>query len=356
IGLIGLHNYANTCYMNSIIQCLNATAPLRNLMRSGKYVKYLNRKNIMGSNGVIAVEFANLLNMMWKPDESFITPNTFRSAVRKHTEDRFAGDDQQDAQEFLTYLLNTLHEDLNTSEFCKSGVSQMDLTDEMTMKLEQKAVAVRSKYEFNRSLYRDKSKIADIFSGQQSSKLKCSVCGFTSTTYNLFDLLSVPIPDSSHKGAVPLQKCLEEYFKAETLSGNDAWECRKCKVKRTSTKKLILTRLPNVLTIHLKRFKGNGILNEKLRTFVDFPITGLDMSQFIHPGVAGTDENKVSKYNLFAVSNHYGNLDGGHYYSFVKAPLSEQWFVLEDRNVKTLATQDICIDQAYVLFYVRDQL
>jgi len=53
----------------------------------------------------------------------------------------------------------------------------------------------------------------------------------------------------------------------------------------------------------------------KLNTFVEFPLTRLDMSRHVEkPTTSGSPKNSTSfLYDLYAVCNHYGNLQGGHY-------------------------------------------
>lgn len=72
--------------------------------------------------------------------------------------------------------------------------------------------------------------------------------------------------------------------------------------------------MPEILVIHLKRFSYNRIFKNKLETFVDFPIEDLDLSTYtVHKS------SKVShRYVLYAISNHYGSLGGGHYTAFVQ--------------------------------------
>lgn len=71
-----------------------------------------------------------------------------------------------------------------------------------------------------------------------------------------------------------------------------------------------------MLLINLKRFRGN---NAKQNTFVDFPVSGLDMSDYV---VSETSDKPI--YDLFAVSNHFGQLQAGHYTAIVKN--KENWY------------------------------
>lgn len=73
-----------------------------------------------------------------------------------------------------------------------------------------------------------------------------------------------------------------------------------------SVQKFDLWRLPDILIIHLKRFNYSRWSRDKINTLVDFPLTGLDLSEFV-----ANPAHKSDIYDLFAVSNHMGGLGGG---------------------------------------------
>jgi ubiquitin carboxyl-terminal hydrolase 8 len=86
--------------------------------------------------------------------------------------------------------------------------------------------------------------------------------------------LSLPIPaNKSGPASVSLYQCLDYFVKEEVLEKSDAWNCPKCKKLRTASKQLTLSKLPDVLLIHLKRFSFDGPFKDKLETIVDSPMT-----------------------------------------------------------------------------------
>lgn len=89
--------------------------------------------------------------------------------------------------------------------------------------------------------------------------------------------------------------------------------CPSCKTPQQASKKLDLWRLPEILVIHLKRFSYNHYFQNKLETLVDFPVYDLDISTYI----THRSNQLSSRYMLYAISNHYGGLGGGHYTAFV---------------------------------------
>lgn len=117
----GLANLGNTCFMNSTLQCLAHTDPLRRYFLSRDYQSDLNRDNPLGTGGELATQFSKLLQGMWVDEPSsasawnnsdVVYPREFKQALGKHAS-QFMGYDQHDSQEFATYLLDALHEDTN---------------------------------------------------------------------------------------------------------------------------------------------------------------------------------------------------------------------------------------------------
>jgi len=118
-----------------------------------------------------------------------------------------------------------------------------------------------------------------------------------------------------------LRRCLDALFSTETLEGDNAWDCPRCKTKRQARKQLSLARLPPILLIHLKRFEVNGRFSDKIDTFVDFPLKSLDLTSFMPLSLTNGIGSAISdprtqqppyRYDLYGVTNHYGNLSSGH--------------------------------------------
>jgi len=99
----------------------------------------------------------------------------------------------------------------------------------------------------------------------------------------------------------------------------------------------------------MKRFSyKNRYWREKLETFVNYPIKGLDMSQYVKgPNAA------ECIYDLYAVSNHYGSLGGGHYTAYAKNSRNGKWYKFDDSSVSEVEESRVVTPSAYVLFYRR---
>ncbi|KAL5830724.1 hypothetical protein ACOSQ3_016142 [Xanthoceras sorbifolium] len=148
--------------------------------------------------------------------------------------------------------------------------------------------------------------------------------------------------------SVSLYKCLEAFLTEEPLGPEDMWYCPGCKKHRQASKKLDLWRLPEILVIHLKRFSYSRFLKNKLETYVDFPVENLDLSAY----VAYKNVQLSNRYMLYAVSNHYGSMGGGHYTAFVHHG-ANRWYDFDDSHVYPISQEKIKTSAAYVLFYRR---
>lgn len=113
-GACGLNNLGNTCYANAAIQCISYMPLLRAYLLSAQYKATgdLNKDNFLGTGGKLLEEFAELLRQMWSAKIGDKSPVRFRSQLGRANA-QFSGADQQDAQEFLNYMLDVLHEDSN---------------------------------------------------------------------------------------------------------------------------------------------------------------------------------------------------------------------------------------------------
>uniref|UniRef100_A0A8C5BXF5 Ubiquitin carboxyl-terminal hydrolase n=1 Tax=Gadus morhua TaxID=8049 RepID=A0A8C5BXF5_GADMO len=144
--------------------------------------------------------------------------------------------------------------------------------------------------------------------------------------------------ESQQQMSVQLQECIQLFTTTETLEEDNPWYCPVCKLHQLATKKLDLWGLPEVLIIHLKRFSYNKFSREKLDSLVHFPLRDLDFSDCLLRKKL-TNGEPPSRYDLIAVSNHYGGLRDGHYTSYSRNKDNGQWYYYDDSKV-TFATED----------------
>ncbi|GJQ85908.1 hypothetical protein Trydic_g21763 [Trypoxylus dichotomus] len=337
-GLNGLKNIGNTCFMNSVIQCLSNTKPLLEYVRRDAYLSDINT-SISSMKGALIKAFSQVIKELWSEDSSDRVVNTvsLKSQIQRFAP-RFMGYAQQDAQEFLRYLLEGLHEDVN-----RVTTKPTPIHAEIDEKLSDAEKASES---WQRYLRMDNSKIVDIFVGQLKSTLRCTHCGHCSVTFDPFWDLSLPIPQKV--GQIRLQQCLDSFTREETLDGDEKPTCSKCKERRKCTKSFSIQKFPKILVIHLKRFSPTERFRGKLSVTVDFPLEGLDMSNY------SADNHTQSRYNLYAISNHSGTTYSGHYTAYCRHPYSLTWHEYNDSRVSSISPKSTVSGEAYVLFYELD--
>jgi len=110
-NLCGLKNLGGTCYMNSILQSLSFTSLLTNYFFSNDYIQDINTNNKSISKGIVAHEYLNLLYLLCSGKYDIITPAPFKQIIG-HIQYGYLQNQQQDAHEFLSFLLDYLHKDL----------------------------------------------------------------------------------------------------------------------------------------------------------------------------------------------------------------------------------------------------
>ncbi|KAM3863590.1 ubiquitin carboxyl-terminal hydrolase 31 [Diretmus argenteus] len=170
--------------------------------------------------------------------------------------------------------------------------------------------------------------------------------------------------------ACTLAQCFQLYTKEEQLAPDDAWRCPHCKQLQQGRIKLSLWTLPDVLILHLKRFRQEGDRRVKMQNMVRFPLMGMDMAPHVvkrsqsswslpshwspwrRPYGLGRNPDDYL-YDLYAVCNHHGNMHGGHYTAYCKNSVDGQWYCFDDSEVQPMADDDVCQQTAYILFYQR---
>ncbi|KAH0619986.1 hypothetical protein JD844_014469 [Phrynosoma platyrhinos] len=168
-GLTGLRNLGNTCYMNAVIQCLCSVSPLVEYFLSGKYTASLDKEK-----GEIATAFAYLMNDMWLGDFDCVSPEVFRLVIGERYP-AFTKKTQQDAQEFLIYVLNELHEALKKTNKRKNQGTSSTAWEP-------------------RGYVTESSIITRLFEGHLSYDIMCLECQTTTYKNEIFTVLSLPIP------------------------------------------------------------------------------------------------------------------------------------------------------------------
>ncbi|XP_075403454.1 ubiquitin carboxyl-terminal hydrolase 19 isoform X5 [Tenrec ecaudatus] len=183
-GFTGLVNLGNTCFMNSVIQSLSNTRELRDFFHDRSFEAEINYNNPLGTGGRLAIGFAVLLRALWKGTHHAFQPSKLKAIVASKAS-QFTGYAQHDAQEFMAFLLDGLHEDLNR-------IQNKPYTE--TVDSDGRPDEVVAEEAWQRHKMRNDSFIVDLFQGQYKSKLVCPVCTKVSITFDPFLYLPVPLP------------------------------------------------------------------------------------------------------------------------------------------------------------------
>ncbi|CAD8158112.1 unnamed protein product [Paramecium pentaurelia] len=176
--------------------------------------------------------------------------------------------------------------------------------------------------------------------------------------------MSSSMNSNSQQGIVSLYDCLQYSQQPEQLNAENTWYCQVCKEHVQAFKSMQIYKAPQILIFTLKRFKAsNRLFKQKLETLVDFPINNLDMTDYVinsrtpfeyhNENETNNGENNKQKviYDLYAVSNHFGGLGGGHYTALAKNKFTNKWYNFDDSMVSEINETSIVSKSAYVLCY-----
>lgn len=333
MGTCGLKNIGNTCFMNAVLQCLSSIAPLTQYFVSGRYKHEINPDNPLGTKGLVAEEYAFLVKAMWSDRFRHLAPKDWKEAIGRFRP-QFLDYSQKDSQEFTSFMLDALHEDLN--RVLPAERKRQPEIDFSKMTYKEGGNAAWECY-----TARNNSVIVDLFQGQFRNITRCLRCGYESVTFDTFMYLTVPVG----KSRTNLASCIENFCQTEKIE----WRCDKCHVMGDATKDITIWRLPTILVVILKRFSYTGMWRDKITTFVDFPITNFRAVVGEVNWVSNKEEGRI--YRLFGVTNHTGTLEGGHYIGCARNPLSGDWFTYDDHVIRPMKADQTRKKEAYLLFY-----
>eukprot|EP01087_Luapelamoeba_hula_P009288 TRINITY_DN2392_c1_g1_i1.p1 TRINITY_DN2392_c1_g1~~TRINITY_DN2392_c1_g1_i1.p1 ORF type:complete len:770 (-),score=109.17 TRINITY_DN2392_c1_g1_i1:552-2624(-) len=238
----------------------------------------------------------------------------------------------------------------------------------------------KKKAKIKRRFYQ--SIVSDCFEGLLLSRVKCLKCGYISSKKDPFWDLSLSIPDNDtirkaneDSGHVPskaesngwgswlgsfftsrtvdLADCMRAFCMKEELTGSERYRCDRCKLRNDSQKYMRIIRPPEVLCVHIKRFRHDAYLWTKSTDRVLFPLKGFDIGAFCEPYQQFASECEHTKYDLIGVVRHMGIMSGGHYIAYAYNQKHKQWYEFDDRTVSSVSPSTVENTEGYVLFYRR---
>lgn len=327
----GLQNMGNTCYMNSVLQCLLHLGALSDCLSA------------------LSTRFSTEQPMTQALERTFMTLSVSKSKSYAPREFRktlitrfpmFAGYEQQDAQEMLRMVLDCIDEENKHPCPLREG---------------KKAPSF----------------VSHLFEGQLETQITCTRCHKVSKKKDSFHELPLSLPDLDALNNVreeqgreqvtrrwgtaftdwmgitsgaemSLQDCVDAFCSAEMLEGNNQYQCENCKTTTDSKKIVVISQLPSILCVYLKRFRYGRDGGDKLSNAVKFPMRGWN------PTPLAADSGL---YDLCGMVNHRGTVSGGHYVAYTHR--GGKWFECNDSYVCEVSSSSVETTEAYILFYTR---
>ncbi|RCH77469.1 hypothetical protein CU098_002805, partial [Rhizopus stolonifer] len=263
--------------------------------------------------------FSALVRKIWNPRafKGQVSPHELVQEVSNASRKRFKLIEQNNAIDFMSWFLNTLHKDLGGTKKKNSSVIYKYFQGEVKVDSQPAGMPTEKDTTFNPN--------KDIS---------------TSNTPFLFlalDLPPVPLyQDEKERDIVP------QVPLTTILSKFDG---KKVQEVSNQLKRYSITRLPQYLILHIKRFTKNSWTSEKNPTIVNFPIKNIDMANFSSDPDMATLGNH---YDLLANICHEGESEKGAYKVHVRHRGTEQWYQVQDLIVEEIMPQMIFMSESYI--------
>uniref|UniRef100_A0A8C5FKP3 Ubiquitin carboxyl-terminal hydrolase n=1 Tax=Gadus morhua TaxID=8049 RepID=A0A8C5FKP3_GADMO len=378
----GLINKGNWCYINATLQALIACPPMYHLMKSiplHNDSKRLCTSTPMIDNFVRLVNEFNNMPVPSKPKHQaagdklvkdirpgvpFEPTYIYRllTLIKSSLSEKGR---QEDAEEYLGFTLNGLHEEMlalkrlisphEDESPTRNGPAAQPEEDQAADKQEEESeeeweqVGPRNKTSITRQADFVSTPITDIFGGTHEQNSK------ESATLQPFFTLQLDIQSEKIR---TVQEALETLVARESVQGYTSKTKQEIEISRRVT----LEELPPVLVLHLKRFvfeKTGGC--QKLTKHIDYPVDLEISKDLLSTGVRSKVVKGLRMYRLFAVVYHHGNsATGGHYTTDVFHIGLNGWLRIDDQAVKVINQYHVVKQSAersaYLLYYRRVDL
>ena len=334
-GLCGLKNLGNTCYINSITQCLNNNRTFVEYFLSNRYKEDLNPN----TKSNLIHEFIGIVKNLYK-ENSVVIPTSYLLEIKKIASTdpcyrELIGYGQADSQEFLQFFLEKIHEQLKYPV----NMSIIGNIHNDTDRLATEAYKVQHTH-FNKNY----SKIIEEFYGLEYSKITSSTNkSYKSETFSPLSSIAIEIPPNVKDNQCSLYKCLDNYTSMEKEIPHQQHDKEQ---KNKYNKQISFWSLPDTLIIFIKRY--DNYLNKK-NNLITFPITDFNLLKYS----IGYNNHK-NIYDLFAISNHSGQMSGGHYWCYSKN-IDGNWYNFNDESVTSIKPSELITNNAYCLFYKKQK-
>ncbi|KFB44948.1 hypothetical protein ZHAS_00012861 [Anopheles sinensis] len=328
---VGLVNLGNTCYMNSVVQALAMTK------------QFCTEVLLKQIDAPPFSEVQQLLALLIHSRRPELTPRAVLASTRPPG---FAPGYQQDSSEFLSYLLDRLHEQE------KKLLHQASIHQQH----QDAGLSLAASTNGGGGINPPKTLVQKTFEGQLSVGCLCAVCNSTNHTIETFRSLDLSFPDDNELGVEAdgthsVQKLLDYFCSSEKLVGENQYFCDRCQQLRDCERSVTVTVPPQNLILTVKHFRYDQSRNLRAKL----------MNKILHNeniSLVVTDADghrRQLHYRNYAVVVHYGtNMDSGHYYTYAQDG-SGSWFKFNDNYVTECSTSDLqnipSPNTPYILFY-----
>ena len=332
IGNKGFTNIGNTCYMNSILQCLCHLPQLQS-----NHLKKEYKKNVLSDKSIIN-EWIRIQNNMWDNDDSIKyihTMDILKCFIHKCQEKDiyFESFNQNDSSEFLIYFLDFFHD-------CIKRKVSVTITGEVNSFYDKlKIKSIESWKTFFQNNY---SYIIQNFYSESLSFISCSNCNHININHEPMLVITL----TQKKEFTSIHDCLQEYIKKDTLDIDNSWKCDKCNENNCPDKKILFWEFSPIVIFQIKQYNDNS---HKLNNHIDFPLS-IDLNDYC---INSNNHNTI--YKLISTSIHSGSLRGGHYYANCLNINDNQWYNYNDTNVSLINEKDVLQENPYCFFYIREE-
>ena len=362
--LVGLNNLGFTCYLNSILQCLNQTEPLVNYFLSEEGISKINNNNLINDSLLFQLSptYLEVVNNLWdiKNNNNTYTPLNFYSKLSEMN-NNFILNKPNDSKDLLKFIFNQFHKELNTKNTKKSKlINNNNKKDEFE---EYDRIKTFNSFLVNFT-NNNCSIISNNFYGITEINRECIKCknffmnqGIMMNPiiydYKIYDMLTFPLDEVKkmkmnntknieNTSEITIYDCFD-YYQNKKFDNEKKAFCKRCNQSTEFIIKNKLFNAPNILIIILNRGKGNSYkikieLNEKL-----------DLTDYII-----FKQNKVIYY-LYGVVTHLGkNKDEGHFIASGKNLINNLWYKYDDSSISKInnVQKDVLkFATPYILFF-----
>jgi len=337
--MVGLNNIKETDFVNVTIQSLMRVTPLRNF--------FLIPENYQNCKSPLVHRFGELTRKIWhsRNFKGQVSPHEFLQAVMVASKKRFRIGAQSDPVEFMSWLLNTLHADLGGTKKSNSSIIYKCFQGQLEVVKEIQNRKVNEKKEETER----QQKVTGMEDKAEPDDVVREICRMPFLMLGL-DLPPPPLfKDVMEKNIIP-QVPLFNILKK--FDGESITEVVRPQIARM---RYAVTRLPQYLILHMRRFTKNNFFVEKNPTLVNFPVKNLELKDYIPLPVPKNNEKLRSKYDLIANIVHDGKPGEGSYRVFVQRKSEEGWYEMQDLHVSETLPQMVALSEAYMQIYEQQQ-